>query len=142
MGRLLEQWMAENTAALQRLQPGGGMMPVGAAPEPAFPAGTGAMLPPPSPAFPTGAGVAPQAGPVQVMQTPGAEVGAFAPFQPSPMDLPAMPAAEAAVAGGPGPGGAVMDALEERRAGREELEEKVKEGVEGEVRLPEPGERS
>lgn len=101
MGRLLDQWMQENSATLARLQPGGGMPPMGAAPPPAF--GEGAGYPPgPQPAFP-GSGMPPQAGPVAVGPGPGiAQVQAPGAFQPGPMAPPPQLAFEQ---GGGGEGG-------------------------------------
>ncbi len=146
MGALLDQWMADNSAALARLQPGGGAGPmVGGPPPPAFPgAGQGAMAPPPPTAFQGGQG--PVAAPVDVQGTPGAEVGQFGPYQAPPMQQPAFEEQAAGGGGGPGLGSTVMDAIEAKRDGAVGAEEGAPpvEGAaaegEADIELPAEGE--
>ncbi len=108
MGKLLEQWLAENSQALARLQPGGGMPGVGAPPPPAFPGQIApGMMPEQPPAFP---GAGPTAAPVEIGQPPPTEMGEFAPFQPQPMQAPAFP--EEAAGGDAALGSAVMEFID------------------------------
>jgi hypothetical protein len=91
------------------------------------------------------------AAPVNVQDAPGAEVGQFGPYQAPPMAQPAFEA-EPTGGGGPGVGGAVMEAIEARRGAGEEGAEPgampaeakpVEEGDvtdEGEIELPAEGE--
>lgn len=147
MGRLLDQWMQENSRSLQALAPVPQMAPPTA---PAF--GQGAQVPGAAPAFSAGGG--PMAAPVNVQSTPGAAVGQFDAFQPSPMTPVAFPEEATAAGGGPGAGTQVMDAMEERRrtqaaeegvipegtAGPGGIVEEGREAPDGEIRLPAEGE--
>jgi len=112
MGKLLEQWLAENSQTLARLQPGGGMPP-GGAPPGAFPED---MV---NPAFGgEGGGGGPVAAPVEIGQPPPMAQGAFPQFQPAPMMQPQYAFEDEG--GGGAPGSAIMDAIEAMRQGEEE----------------------
>lgn len=113
MGKLLEQWLAENSQTLARLQPGGGMPP----PEMGFPP-PGAEV---SPAFGgEGQPQMPVAAPVSVQGPPPP---AMAAFQPTPYQAPPLmqPTAFPEEEGGGALGTGVMDMIDAMRGEEEPM---------------------